>query len=895
MSKFNALKTASLFVAAVLLTGALNVPPSHAQEPLRLTEIAGNNQVGILGELLKSLIVKVIDEKTGAGVPGVPVTFSRVVGDGTLEDPSGENGSPTEQTVTTDAEGIAKVDYRLGQEPLHVVSAQAPDIPNQIVFRATLGPLAGNGQRPVNIAVSGGRGYTANRGTSNVSVFDATDPSRAVEATLDLTFLKTTHDAGQVRGVTVDPGAGRLYIYATVVDSEGHHIVLLEADTATNALVEPIDIDGDGIHGLTLFTNPGPTVTGSTVLPPGRALGIFYGNLLTADGAAQRVYAVVPGVIELRNDNRNPVRIENGRLMVIDVSSSPVIQADIPIGEVPTGVAVNVQTNRIYVTNRGYYYNDDHNDSLTVIDGGSLTVIDEVTVGRSPMGMRVDEAHDVIYVANRFGAETLQSSGAITIIDGKTNTVAQTLATVSPIDLALLTDDNTNRIYLNGGTIIDCDAITLTESCSILPERSDLRAEKLALNDSKTLLFGTSMYDNHVTAVDLSSNRIAAEIQVGVKLSGLAVNTQNSTTYVSNVSGDELLAVDASGNFKHIELGDLGLFNPRYVALDETQGRIYVLSWNSSSPPLMVLDSTSHEPVANLARDEWGFGRPVALAIDEARNVLYVITASDELLMVDGAKLVGTIAVNTALLEDAFVDRSDVDRSEFFGGVAVDAERNLIYVTRNDGLFVLQGPELDAATRALQRSPQIVAQISGIGSGAASQIALDKAQNLIYVAGAYGSISSGEGFGPTDISVLDGLRIVSADGQVSAAPEQAVLGKIPIKMARTASGEPLLPIVGDYYSSDLAFNANEGLLYVVSHSNAFFTEGFVSVIDGNSVIDAERNLITTPHPSLQGTYVSLSATLPAGIDPEFIAVDAARNRVVVSNQSPGVLLVLEGL
>ena len=37
------------------------------------------------------------------------------------------------------------------------------------------------------------------------------------------------------------------------------------------------------------------------------------------------------------------------------------------------------------------------------------------------------------------------------------------------------------------------------------------------------------------------------------------------------------------------------------------------------------------------------------------------------------------------------------------------------------------------------------------------------------------------------------------------------------------------------------------------------------------------------------------ATIPAGVDPKFIALDTLRNRVVVSNQSLGALSILQGL
>ena len=140
--------------------------------------------------------------------------------------------------------------------------------------------------------------------------------------------------------------------------------------------------------------------------------------------------------------------------------------------------------------------------------------------------------------------------------------------------------------------------------------------------------------------------------------------------------------------------------------------------------------------------------------------------------------------------------------------------------------------------------------------------------------------------------VLDGLRIVDAQGQVTANPAAAILGVIPIRVL----GDLRIPLASDFSSVEMAFDATEGLLYVVTQAVARFREGFLSVIRSDLVIDeASRTFMTTPHPINLTTLISLIATIPAGIDPEFIAVDPSRNRIVVTNQSLGGLSVLQGL
>jgi DNA-binding beta-propeller fold protein YncE len=131
-------------------------------------------------------------------------------------------------------------------------------------------------------------------------------------------------------------------------------------DTTTNKLVGPTDSNGDGfpdpdvdgLPGLTLFTTP---LSSSELfsLIPRQILRQDFGNLVTVDEQRHRIYAVVPGVVEV-DVAGNPINIENGMLVVIDGSSDALaMPAPVPVGEVPTGVAVNSRTNRIYVTNRG--------------------------------------------------------------------------------------------------------------------------------------------------------------------------------------------------------------------------------------------------------------------------------------------------------------------------------------------------------------------------------------------------------------------------------------------------------------------------------------------------------------------------------------------------------------
>jgi len=341
-----------------------------------------------------------------------------------------------------------------------------------------------------------------------------------------------------------------------------------------------------------------------------------------------------------------------------------------------------------------------------------------------------------------------------------------------------------------------------------------------------------------------------------------------------------------------------------------------VLSPNSSGgsaglPPLVAFDRISNALVATLLPGEWVYGFPRSMAVDQSRNLLYLVASSantNRVIVLDGTRLQGDTQLHDALVGDPVVVGLE-DGSELAMAVAVDAARNLIYVTRcalsgceqpRNALVVLRGAEIDLDTRALLHAPEKVTEIPEIGvqyGGGRREIVLDPDRTLIYVAGAFGSVGHGEGFGSTDITVLDGLKIVDAQGQVSPSPAEAVLGVIPIKVLPGPDGEPLIPIVGDFSSREMAFNAEQGFLYVVTKSSIPFEEGFVSVINSALVIDAQRSFNRTERTDAPGALSSLIATIPVGLDPTFVAVDPdpGRNRVMVTNQAPGALTVLQGL
>ena len=118
--------------------------------------------------------------------------------------------------------------------------------------------------------------------------------------------------------------------------------------------------------------------------------------------------------------------LDDGSVTVIDGASNSATGIYTGGGD-PYAVAVNAETNRIYVANLG--------DSVSVIDGASDTLITNVTVGVYPVrALPSIRSSNQIYVS-QFG------DGTVSVIDGTSNTATSVTVGDSPGPLSVMAAD----------------------------------------------------------------------------------------------------------------------------------------------------------------------------------------------------------------------------------------------------------------------------------------------------------------------------------------------------------------------------------------------------------------------------------------------------------------------
>ena len=127
------------------------------------------------------------------------------------------------------------------------------------------------------------------------------------------------------------------------------------------------------------------------------------------------------------------ISMPNYQIFAVSQQHSPLMRANIRVGATPVAIAVNPSTNMIYVAN-----SDDNTSS--VINGASESVVTKITTGHDPEGIAVNPSTNMMYVAN-------SDDDTVSVIDGRTNAVVKSIA-VGSSPIAVAVNPSTNIMYV---------------------------------------------------------------------------------------------------------------------------------------------------------------------------------------------------------------------------------------------------------------------------------------------------------------------------------------------------------------------------------------------------------------------------------------------------------------
>ena len=185
----------------------------------------------------------------------------------------------------------------------------------------------------------------------------------------------------------------------------------------------------------------------------------------------------------------------------VTVANAP--QTTITVGTSPVDVAVTgVSGSRAYVSN--YYDN-----TVSVIDTNTNTVIKTISVGASPYNLAASPDGTRVYVAN-------VNANTVSVIDTNTNTVADTITlhAVSRVwDVAVSPDGS--RVYVtgSGGTV---SVINTTTHAVSGPYAAGPAATGIAVSPDGTRLYvATELWNSNIMVMDTATMTVIGTVFVG--------------------------------------------------------------------------------------------------------------------------------------------------------------------------------------------------------------------------------------------------------------------------------------------------------------------------------------------------------------------------------------------
>src|SRR3989442_9425106 len=387
------------------------------------------------------------------------------------------------------------------------------------------------GISPSGVAVnpSTGRIYVANRGDGTISVINSA--TKTVVGTITVGDIPAE--------LAVNPATNRLYL--TYSDNNIPPVI----DGSTGQVVGSIAIPQNGkAIAVTSLTNtiylPGGGSSGSV---PASTLFLVSGS----NNTVLRTIGIGSGPFSVAvNPNSNRVYVANfydWTISVVDGSLKSAIST-VPVNGAPDGIAVNPGTNRLYV-------NDETHNALLVLDASTYAILAQVPVGSFPNAVDLNPKTNRVYVVNSAG-------GSVTIVDGNTNAVVSVLK-VGNFPPRVAADPVTNFAYV---TNQNSDSVTVIRGGPPTASRVTV-----ATQDSG----GASISGFYISVLSQGGKAVAS----GFSTASFRVNNSQPYTVI----------VQDYGNYIFNHWLDTGSTN-RYRSITITSNTTIIAVYtNTNSPP----------------------------------------------------------------------------------------------------------------------------------------------------------------------------------------------------------------------------------------------------------------------------------------------------------------------
>ena len=250
-------------------------------------------------------------------------------------------------------------------------------------------------------------------------------------------------------------------------------------------------------------------------------------------------------LVYLTNTNGSAPNNDQDSITVIDAATRSIVTV-IPVGRLPLDVAVAPGSATVFVANSG-------SGDVSVIDVASHTVSATIPVGLIPSRVAISPDGARAYV-------TISGSDRVAVIDTGSRTVATTLEVGDyPLDVAISPDGSnayvTNSLS-NNVSVIDTATAALTDTITLPPAvPADPWAIAFAPDGATAYVaarINTPPFEGVLHVIDTDQHEVLTTIPVGRMPADLAISPDGELAYVANTGsllfGGSLSVIDITTN-----------------------------------------------------------------------------------------------------------------------------------------------------------------------------------------------------------------------------------------------------------------------------------------------------------------------------------------------------------
>jgi len=253
----------------------------------------------------------------------------------------------------------------------------------------------------------------------------------------------------------------------------------------------------------------------------------------TADTVISTISVTEPGKSVVNPDTNKIYIISDNDVVVIDGMTDTIITTIFFVGIAPNSIAIDLDTNKIYVSAR-------ISNHVAVIDGSTDTKLTPIPVGDTPVSVVFNPETDLLYVA-------LNADLAVDVIDVSTDTVINTIpidqvGTVGHGPFELILNSKDDVLYVSNchigrfpGVVSVVDIKPGSPFENSIIDNIPVEAPGDGSFDPDTnMLYVATQEGNTVAVIDTTINKIVAELPGGEMTIGATLNQVSKKLYVLN-------------------------------------------------------------------------------------------------------------------------------------------------------------------------------------------------------------------------------------------------------------------------------------------------------------------------------------------------------------------------